>query len=133
MELFMASIKNMKKYIENLPLLIIAILMGVCVYTVMTSDLAFSYEHYIGLSGIILSIITVFIKPAISKLATGVLLLLGTFSFAAFTAIIEYHRIGFSVEGKGVDIKLQPYCLLLFILFIILNLEFMKGILKRRQ
>lgn len=122
----------MKKYIGNLPLLIIAILMSVCIYTIMTSDLAFSYEHYIGLTGIILSLVAAFIKPTISKLIAGILLLLGTFSFAAFTAIIEYHRIGFSVEGNGLDIKIQPYCLLLLVLFVILNMDFVKSLFKRR-
>ena len=99
----------------------------------MITDLAFSYEHYIGLTGIVLSIITVFIKPTISKLITGVVLLLGTFSFAAFTAIIEYHRIGFSVEGKGLDIKIQLYSLLLLLLFILLNLDFIKSLFKRKS
>lgn len=122
----------MKKYIGNLPLLIIAILMGGCIYTVMTSNLAFSYEHYIGLIGIILSLVAAFIKPVISKLVTGILLLLGTFSFAAFTAIIEYHRIGFSVEGNGLDVKIQPYCLLLLVLFFLLNMDFIKSLFKRR-
>jgi predicted membrane channel-forming protein YqfA (hemolysin III family) len=123
----------MKKYIGNLPLLIIAILMSVCIYTVMTSNLAFSYEHYIGLIGIIFSIFMLFVKPAISKLATGIVLLLGTFSFAAFTSIIEYHRIGFSIEGNGLDIKLQPYCLLILLLFVIFNLDFIKNLFKRKQ
>jgi hypothetical protein len=94
--------------------------------------LLFSYEHYIGLVGIALSFIVVFIKPIASKLITGVLLILWTFSFAAFTAIIQYHRIGFSVEGSGLDIKIQPYCLLLLVLFIVLNFDFVKSILRRR-
>lgn len=121
----------MKKYIGYIPLVIITILMNYCIYTIMTSDLAFSYEHYIGLVGIILSIITAFIKSIVSKLITGIVLILGTFSFAAFTAIIEYHRIGFSVEGNGLDVKIQPYCLLLVVLFVILNLDFIKTLFKR--
>jgi hypothetical protein len=87
----------MRQNIGHIPLVIISILMSYCIYTVMNSNIIFSYEHYIGLSAIIFAIVALFINQAISKILTGVVLILGTFSIAAFTAIIEYNRIGFSI------------------------------------
>ena len=121
----------MKQNIGHIPLVIISILMAYCTYTVMVSDVVFSYEHYIGLSAIIFAITALFIKQVISKIITGIVLILGTFSIAAFTAIIEYHRIGFSIADFGVDIKIQYYCLFLLLLFIFFNLDFIKSLFKR--
>ncbi len=122
----------MKQNIGYIPLIIISILMAYCVYTVMVSNIIFSYEHYIALGAIILSITALFIKQLVSKIVTIIVLILGTFSFAAFTAIIEYQRIGFSIGGFGVDIKIQPYCFFLLLLFIFLNLDFIKQIFRRK-
>ena len=63
------------------------------------------------------------IKTAIFdiELATFAALLLGTFSQAAFTPVITRYRFGFTLSGKGLDILIQPYCLFLLLLFIVLN------------
>lgn len=122
----------MKKNIGHIPLIIISILMAYCIYTVMISNVVFSYEHYIGLSAIVFSIVTLFVRQTLSKAVTGAVLILGTFSFASFTAIIEYHRIGFSIGDFGVDIKIQYYCLFLLLLFIFLNLDFIKQIFRQK-
>jgi hypothetical protein len=122
----------MKKNIGHIPLIIISTLMAYCIYTVMISNVVFSYEHYIGLSAVVFSIAALFFKQVISKAVTVIVLILGTFSLAAFTAIIEYHRIGFSFGDFGVDIKVQYYCLFLLLLFIFLNLDFIKQIFRRK-
>lgn len=121
----------MKKYVGYIPLIVISILMSFCIWTVMTTSIVFSYEHYIGLSAIILSLVTAFTMPIISKTITGIVLFLGTFTIAAFTASIRYHRIGFSFGDFGVDIKIQYYCVVLLLAFIFLNLDFLKSIFKR--
>jgi hypothetical protein len=113
----------MRKYIGHIPLTVIIVLLINAIYRVLVSNIIFSYEHYIGLSGIILSIVLFFIKPIFAKVVTGIVLLLATFSIAAFTPIIEYNRIGVSGKGFGVDIKIQIYCMLLLLLFTLLNLD----------
>jgi hypothetical protein len=120
----------MKKNIGYLPLIIISVLMSFCIYKVITSNVIFSYEHYLRIFAIIFSIATLFFKKIISKLITLSILILSTFSFAAFTPIIEYRRIGFSIGDFGIDIKIQSYCLLLLLLFIFLNLDFLKQFFK---
>lgn len=123
----------MKQNIGHTPLIIITFLMSYCIYTVTVSNVVFSYEHYIGISVVIFSIVALFIKQMVSKVITGIALILGTFSIAAFTAIIEYHRIGFSIGDFGVDIKIQYYCLFLLLLFIFLNFNFIRSLIKRKE
>jgi hypothetical protein len=60
------------------------------------------------------------------------IIILGTFSQAAFTPIITYHRIGFSNDNFSIDLKIQYYCLFLLFLFILLNLNLVEEISKRR-
>ncbi|WP_143097817.1 hypothetical protein [Chitinophaga sp. CF118] len=115
----------MKK--SYIPLIIITGLMIHSLYQVGTSNRAFTYPHYLGLILILISLVFLKLKIVISKLATFLALLLGTFSQAAFTTTIYRFRIGGSIEDRGFDILIQPLCLGLLILFIVLNISFVKG------
>ena len=123
----------MKKYIGQIPLIIIICLMIYSIYTVSTTNIAFSYEHYMGFAVIAISIIGMFFNVTFSKIFTGVGLLGGVFSLVAFTPTINYYRLGYSVNKNGMDVKIQLYCVLLFLLFIILNRDFLKSVFKRKN
>ena len=123
----------MRKYIGYLPLVIITCLMVNCIYVVNTTNIVFQTKHYVGLIAIVVSIDMIFFNPIGSKWATVLGLIAATFNFAAFTPIIDFLTIGGSVEGKGADIEIQHYSLLLLLLFIFLNLEFIKSLFKRRS
>lgn len=127
----MASIV-MKKNIGYIPLVIITVLMCYCIYTVMTTNIAFQSKHYIGIIVILISMGALFFNQSISKGVTLFGLIGATFNFIAFTPIIDFFTIGGSIEGKGLDINVQPYSLLILLLFILLNLDFIKSIFKRR-
>jgi hypothetical protein len=122
----------MKKIAPHLPLVIITGLMIYSIYVVSTGNIVFSYEHYIGLALILLSIATFRYSPFVSRAATFFALFLGTFSQAAFTAVITRYRMGYTIGGKGLDIILQPYCLLLLILFMVLNWGFFKNNFRKK-
>ncbi|MBS0030882.1 hypothetical protein ACTJJ0_28070 [Chitinophaga sp. 22321] len=107
----------MKKIVPYIPFIIITGLMMYSLYTVGTSNIIFSYEHYIALVLMLVGVISLWYNLSVNMLATFFALLLGTFSQAAFTPIITRYRFGFSVENKGLDIAIQPYCLFLMMLF----------------
>lgn len=123
----------MKKVVSYVPLVIIT---GLSIYSmciVATSNIIFSYEHYIGIVLILISWLLLIHSIKISKLSTLVTLLAGVFSQAAFTPVISRYRIGFTIEGIGFDILIQAYCLFLIVLFIILNWSFLKVVIKRKN
>jgi hypothetical protein len=120
----------MKRILPYIPLCVITGLLIYCIYIVSTSNIAFSYEHYIGLS-LVLASWCLWSWGFLNRLACFLALLLGTFGQAAFTPVINRYIFGFSIEGKGLDIVIQPYCLLLLILFITLNRNFIKNAIKR--
>ena len=101
------------------------------IYTVGTSDIIFSYEHYVGLALILVGLISLWYSLSVNMIATFFALFLGIFSQATFTPIITRYRFGFTIEGKGLDIVIQPYCLFLIGLFIILNWSFFRKMIKR--
>lgn len=121
---FFVNFNSMKK--SYIPLIIITGLMIHSLYQVGTSNKAFSYPHYLGLILILISLVFLIFNIIISKLATFLALLLGTFSQAAFTTTIYRYRIGGTIEGRGFDILIQPLCWALLILFIVLNISFLK-------
>ncbi len=121
----------MKKNIGHIPLAVISILMFYCIYTVMTTNIALQTKHYIGIIVILISFGALFFNKSISKWVILFGLIGATFNFIAFTPIIDFFTIGGSIEGKGLDINVQPYSLLILLLFILLNLDFIKSIFKR--
>lgn len=128
----MASI-IMKKNIEYVPLMLITTLMCYCIYIVSTTNIALQLKHYMGIVVILISIGALFFNPLISKWVILWGLLGATFNFVAFTPIINFLTIGGSIEGKRVDVNIQPYSLLILLLFIFLNKSFIKSIFKRKS
>lgn len=125
---------NMRKSIGHIPLLIVSIMMAYCLYVVMTTNIALQWKHYVGIIIILISIIAlIFNYTVASKWAVLIGLIGSTFNFVAFTAIIDYVTFGGSIEGKGLDVNFQPYSLLILILFIFLNLDFIKAIFNRKS
>lgn len=122
----------MKKNIGYIPLLLITALICYCLYVVGTTNIALQLKHYIGIILILISIGALFFNPLISKWVTLLGLIGATFNLVAFTPIIDFFTIGGSIEGKGVDINIQPYSFLILLLFIFLNLGFIKSIFKRK-
>jgi hypothetical protein len=120
-------INNMKKIVSHIPLISITGLMIRSIYIVETGNIIFTYEHYIGIALIILSLLTLKYNIVISKLATCFVLLLGVFSQAAFTPVISRIRLGFTIGGIGLDLLIHPYCFFLIALFIILNWDFLRN------
>ncbi|WP_291912689.1 hypothetical protein [Chitinophaga sp. CB10] len=120
----------MKRIISSLPLAVIFCLMVYTIYVVSTTNIIFSYEHYIGLTLIVFAIVALPFSRKASTIATFVALLLATFSIAAFTPIISRVRLGYTINGRGLDLVLQPYCILLLVLFLIFNWKYLYDLKK---
>lgn len=60
----------MKKIVPYIPFIIITGLMLYSIYTVRTSNIIFSYEHYIGLVLILIDLISLRYKLLVNTLAT---------------------------------------------------------------
>lgn len=126
-------IHQVKNCFQQIPLLIITVLMCNCVYTVLTTNIAFQWKHYIGIIIILISILFLFFHfPRITKWVTLIGLIGATFNLVAYTAIIDYATLGGSIKGKGIDIIFQPYSLMILFLFIFFNLDFIKSIINKR-
>ena len=112
-----------KKVIKYLPLLLLALMVIYCLYTIATTNIILVDKHYLGIGLVIISVVVVFFKPKIGMYLTGVALLLGTMNFAAFTPVIDTYSFGFSLNGTAVGFKIQLYALLLLLFFIVVNIR----------
>lgn len=119
-------INNIKKIVAYIPFAIIAVLTIYSIYVVVTTNIIFSYEHYIGFVLVLVALLSLWYNLKVHKWATFLALLLVTFGQAAFTPIITRYSVGFTIEGKGGDIIIQPYYLCLIVLFIVLNRGFLR-------
>ncbi|MBV8256059.1 MAG: hypothetical protein JO154_25915 [Chitinophaga sp.] len=117
----------MKNLLSYLPLLFITCLMSYSIYVVLTTNIIFSYEHYIGLTVILIALISMPFSRLINRISTLSVLVLGSFSQAAFTPIISRTRLGLAIGHFSIEIVIQRYCIILLILFIILNWGWIKG------
>lgn len=121
----------MKNFSSHIPL-IITLLMIYAAYRSLSSEYIFSYVHYIAIALIIASW-SLWGLPLLSKAATFLALLLATFCLASFTLLMSIHTFGFSIQGRGFGIDIQPYCLFLLIFFLIFNWSLVKRVIKDRQ
>ncbi|MFB6455038.1 hypothetical protein ACE38W_07215 [Chitinophaga sp. Hz27] len=120
----------MKKILPYISLLVISCLMAYSIYEVATTQYCFTYEHYIGLVLILVALIAIPFNQTVNRYATFVVLLLSTFGQAAFTTTISRTSIWGGISNAKLTIVLQPYCLLLLILFLIFNWEWFKGLVR---
>lgn len=120
----------MKKTLPYIPFIIMVSLMAYSIYTLQTSNIIFSTKHYIGLGLVSIALIALLFNAFINKAATFLALVLATLGLAAFTPAITTYRFGFTIGGKGPDMVIQPYCLFLLVLFILLNRPFFARIFK---
>ncbi|MDB5200660.1 MAG: hypothetical protein JWQ27_69 [Ferruginibacter sp.] len=101
-------------------LLIIAGILLYCWITFLTTDVEATWRHYFGLLFFLLICICFFRNLAITTIATGVYLILGTFDLLALTPTISTFGFRF---GPVSTPDIQGLSLGLFILYFILNMD----------
>jgi hypothetical protein len=114
---------RLKKNAQYIPLAILIIAITYSLYIVSTTNVSLVYKHYWGMFLVLASLVAVMIKSKIGKILTFLTLLVGTLNFIAFTPVIEAYSFGFSLNKAGMDLKVQPFSLWIFLLFIIVNVN----------
>lgn len=117
-----------KKYAFLLPLIILVAICISAVYEVITTNYVFDNRQYLGLTFVFFSLVAALVRKDWGIYLTGVTLLLGIFTFIAFTVAVETYSIGF---GSGTNLKIQPIPLMLFFLFLALNYRTLLSLIRR--
>jgi hypothetical protein len=109
-----------QKKLILIPLVIIASFLIYCWLTFMTTEVGPTWKHYFGLLFFLVISFSFFKKVAMTTLATGIYLILGTFNLIAITPSIS--TFGFRI-GPMTTPDIQGLSLGLFILYFILNMN----------
>jgi hypothetical protein len=102
-----------RKAIKLMPLLALVIATIVLLFTVITTDVVLMKEHVFGLVSLAIVVAIQIFNTTMGYQATGVVLLIGTFAFAGFTASIFTVGIGF--------IKIDIYCILILLIYMVVH------------
>lgn len=125
---------NLRRAIGYIPLIILVGSIGYCFfYVVQTTNILLTGKHYWGIALVLTSLAVSIFKPAIGKCLTALALILGLINLVAFTPIIETYFIGFSLNGIGIDIRIQSFSLFVFVLFLVLNYKEIIFLIRKRN
>ena len=124
-------VMNFRRILQYIPLAILIIAIGYSIYTTLTTNILLVDKHYWGIFFVLASLAAIVLGPKIGKIITFVTLLFGTLNLIAFTPVIEAYSFGFSLNKAGLDLKVQPFSLWIFLLFIIINIKSVGRALRR--
>lgn len=116
----------LKKYVGLLPLLIFTYQLCNCIYVVSTSNVALSYEHYIGFGCIAMAWMSLFLGLRLFRFVVLLMLFLSAFAVAGYTPVLVVYKFGASVNRIGFNIQFQDYCLILTVVFVVLSWSYLK-------
>ena len=118
---------SVRKNMPYLPIGILLIALVYSIYVASTTSIILNGKHYAGVFAVTLCIILLIKNILIGKILTFCTLILGALNCIAFTPVIYSYSIGFSINGTGIDLKIQEFSLLVLILFIIVNFNSIKS------
>jgi hypothetical protein len=124
---------KIKNLIDFIPLIILTVYTIILIWTVSTTTIIFSYEHYIGLVMLAVTYILFVWQHKPGVLALGFTLTLGLFKVVSYSAIISYYSIGGSLNGhSSCDIKIQGIFLLWLAIHLTISGRHYVGILSNK-
>ena len=125
--------EKIKYYLDFIPLIILTVYVIILVWTVSTTNIIFSYKHYIGLTLFIITAYLLFKQHKLGVLILGLTLVLGLFKVLSYSPVIIFHSFGGSINGySSPEIKIQFIFLLwLFIHFIVSGRHYI-GIMTKK-
>jgi hypothetical protein len=101
---------KIKYLLDFIPFLILIIYTIILIWTVATTNIVFSYEHYIGLTLLVLTAIFLITRHKLGVLLLGLTLILGLFKVLSYSAIIISSSYGASINGySSPEIKIQAF------------------------
>jgi hypothetical protein len=112
------KIRNLSDFV---PLIILTVYAIILIWTVATTNIIFSYEHYIGIALLVITTGFFIKRHKLGVLLLGMTLLPGLFKILSYSAVVTSHSYGGSINGhSSPEIKIQAVFLLwLFIHFIV--------------
>jgi hypothetical protein len=125
--------EKIKNFLDFVPLIILAIYTIVLFWTVVTTNILFSHEHYIGLAFQLITAGLFFRRHKIGVLSLGVTLILGLFKLLSYSAVITFYSLGGSLNGHSSgELKIQPIFLLWLIIYFIVSGKHFVGIFTKQ-
>jgi hypothetical protein len=126
--------KDKRKYFLDLvPFAIQTICLANLLWTIATTNIIFSYEHYIGLTLFLFTGGLLLKRHKLGVLILGLTLLLGLFKVVSYSPIIISHSFGGSLGGyTSPEVKIQAIFLLWLFIHIILSARHYIGILTKK-
>jgi hypothetical protein len=122
-----------KYYLDFIPIVILTVYTIILIWTVATTNIIFSYEHYIGLTLLVVSAVLLIKQHRLGVLSLGLTLLLGLFKVLSYSAVITFHSFGGSINGhSSPEIKIQAIFLLWLIIHFVVSGRHYIGIATKK-
>ena len=116
------------------PLLITIVVILHSVWVVYTTIVVFGTKQYVGIFLIICAAIISFINKKAAVYFMGVIFLLGTFNFIAFTSSIVSYSFGFGINDIAkMNFKIQPFSFFVLIFYILINGKYLRNQLLNKK
>jgi hypothetical protein len=125
--------EKIKYLLDFLPLLILTVYTIVLIWTIATTNIIFSYEHYLGLTLFVFTAALFIVRHKLGVLLLGLTLILGLFKVLSFSATITFSSYGASINGhSSPEIKIQAFYPLWVIIHFIVSGRHYIGILTEK-
>jgi hypothetical protein len=102
-------------------------------WTVATTNIIFSHEHYIGLAFLVITAGLFIRRHKMGVLALGLSLILGVFKLLSYSAVITFYSLGGSLNGQSSgELKIQPIFLLWLLIYLMVSGRHFVGMLTKQ-
>jgi len=120
------------KILRLSPFLVVGVILSVSWFMILTSDLDAGIKQYLGLIIFIVNLLIYFYRFRIGLFVTGLMLLLASFCVISFFSYVSYNQPGIAFDEAKLRLpKIQLPSLFIFILYLILNFNFLSDEYKR--
>ena len=124
---------KIKYLLDFIPFLILIIYTVISIWTIATTNIIFTYEHYIGFTLLTLTAALFMVRHKLGVLLLGLTLILGLFKVLSFSATITFSSYGASINGHASpEIKIQAFYPLWLIIHFIVSGRHYVGILTEK-
>jgi len=125
--------EKIKFYLDFVPIVILTVYTIILIWTVATTNIIFSYEHYIGLTQLLITAVLFVKHHKLGVLSLGLTLLLGLFKVLSYSAVITFLSFGGSINGhSSPEIKIQTIFFLWLIIHFVVSGKHYIGITSKK-
>ncbi|MEC5146507.1 hypothetical protein [Chitinophaga sp. 212800010-3] len=123
---------NFKAALQYVPIGVLAVALAYSIYTVSTTNIILVDKFYPGIFLVLISLIITRLKPRAGRWFTLFTLFVGMLNLVTFTPTMEVYFLRCGLNGKGIEFEIQSFSLLVFILFVVINIKSITGRLQKR-